>query len=87
MTIQLDIPMRTHLCGTINEQMDSVPVTLCGWVDRRRDLGGLIFIRLRDTSGLLQVVVEPDSGAVFETASQLRNEFCGFSSSKPQSLR
>ncbi len=68
--------MRTHLCGTINEQMDSVPVTLCGWVDRRRDLGGLIFIRLRDTSGLLQVVVEPDSGAVFETASQLRNEFC-----------
>ncbi len=68
--------MRTHLCGTINEQLDSTPVTLCGWVDRRRDLGGLIFMRLRDTSGLVQVVVEPDAGAVFESASQLRNEYC-----------
>jgi len=68
--------MRTHLCGTINEQLDSTPVTLCGWVDRRRDLGGLIFMRLRDASGLVQVVVDPDSGAVFETASQLRNEYC-----------
>ena len=68
--------MRTHLCGTINEQLDSSPVTLCGWVDRRRDLGGLIFLRLRDTSGLVQVVIEPDSGAVFESASKLRNEYC-----------
>jgi aspartyl-tRNA synthetase len=68
--------MRTHLCGAINEQLESTPVTLCGWVDRRRDLGGLIFLRLRDTSGLVQVVIEPDSGAVFAAASQLRNEFC-----------
>lgn len=68
--------MRTHLCGAINEDLISAAVTLCGWVDRRRDLGGLIFIRLRDTSGLLQVVVEPDSGAVFDTAGQLRNEYC-----------
>ncbi len=67
--------MRTHLCGEVNEQLADQSVTLCGWVDRRRDLGGLIFIGLRDIAGVVQVVVEPDSPA-FADAETLRNEFC-----------
>jgi len=67
--------MRTHLCGEVNEQLADQSVTLCGWVDRRRDLGGLIFIGLRDIAGVVQVVVEPDSPA-FADAENLRNEFC-----------
>ncbi|MGK2927327.1 MAG: aspartate--tRNA ligase, partial [Lysobacterales bacterium] len=67
--------MRTHLCGEVNEGLADQPVTLCGWVDRRRDLGGLIFIGLRDHSGVVQVVVEPESPA-FAGAEALRNEFC-----------
>jgi len=67
--------MRTHLCGEVNEQFAEQAVQLCGWVDRRRDLGGLIFVGLRDHSGIVQVVVEPDSPA-FADAEALRNEFC-----------
>lgn len=67
--------MRSHLCGEINENLDGQSVTLCGWVDRRRDLGGLIFIGLRDNAGIVQVVVDPDSEA-FAGAERLRNEFC-----------
>jgi aspartyl-tRNA synthetase len=67
--------MRTHLCGEVNEQLADQAVQLCGWVDRRRDLGGLIFISLRDHAGIVQVVVEPDSPA-FSGAEGLRNEFC-----------
>ncbi len=67
--------MRSHLCGEINETLDGKYVTLCGWVDRRRDLGGLIFIGLRDNAGIVQVVVEPDSTA-FAGAERLRNEYC-----------
>jgi aspartyl-tRNA synthetase len=67
--------MRSHLCGEINETLDGKHVTLCGWVDRRRDLGGLIFIGLRDNAGIVQVVVEPDSTA-FAGAERLRNEYC-----------
>jgi len=67
--------MRSHLCGEVNEKLDGKFVTLCGWVDRRRDLGGLIFIGLRDNAGIVQVVVEPDSTA-FADAERLRNEFC-----------
>lgn len=67
--------MRSHLCGEINENLDGQSVTLCGWVDRRRDLGGLIFIGLRDNAGIVQVVVDPDSEA-FASAERLRNEFC-----------
>lgn len=51
---------RTHGCGTITEAQVGQEVTLCGWVDRRRDHGGLIFIDLRDRSGMLQVVASPD---------------------------
>jgi aspartyl-tRNA synthetase len=67
--------MRTHLCGEVTEQLAGHSVRLCGWVDRRRDLGGLIFIGLRDHAGVVQVVVEPDSPA-FAGAEALRNEFC-----------
>ena len=67
--------MRTHLCGEVNEQFAEQAIQLCGWVDRRRDLGGLIFVGLRDHSGIVQVVVEPDSPA-FADAEALRNEFC-----------
>jgi len=67
--------MRTHLCGEVTEQLAEQGVTLCGWVDRRRDLGGLIFIGLRDRAGVVQVVVEPDSAA-FADAEALRNEYC-----------
>ena len=67
--------MRSHLCGEINETLDGHSITLCGWVDRRRDLGGLIFIGLRDRAGIVQVVVEPDSAA-FADAERLRNEYC-----------
>jgi hypothetical protein len=67
--------MRTHLCGEVNEQLEGQNVRLCGWVDRRRDLGGLIFIGLRDHAGVVQVVVEPDNPA-FQDADALRNEFC-----------
>lgn len=67
--------MRSHLCGEVNESLDGQSVTLCGWVDRRRDLGGLIFIGLRDNAGLVQVVVEPENDA-FADAERLRNEYC-----------
>jgi len=68
--------MRSHLCGQVSEQLTGQTVTLCGWVARRRDLGGLIFIGLRDHAGILQVVVEPDQAEVFEQAEKLRNEYC-----------
>jgi aspartyl-tRNA synthetase len=67
--------MRTHLCGELNEQAADQSVQLCGWVHGRRDLGGLIFISLRDHSGIVQVVIEPDSPA-FTDAEALRNEYC-----------
>jgi aspartyl-tRNA synthetase len=67
--------MRTHLCGEVTEKLSEQSVTLCGWVDRRRDLGGLIFIGLRDHAGIVQVVVEPESPA-FADAEALRNEYC-----------
>jgi aspartyl-tRNA synthetase len=67
--------MRTHLCGEVSEQLEGQIVTLCGWVDRRRDLGGLIFLGLRDIAGTVQVVVDPGSPA-FAAAEGLRNEYC-----------
>ncbi|PMJ89816.1 aspartate--tRNA ligase [Vibrio sp. 10N.261.55.A7] len=68
--------MRTHYCGQLNKSLAGQTVELCGWVNRRRDLGGLIFIDMRDREGIVQVVVDPDMAEVFEVASQLRNEFC-----------
>ncbi len=68
--------MRTHLCGNINENLNGQSVVLCGWVERARDLGGLIFVGLRDHAGVLQVVIEPDNKTAFAEAEKLRNEFC-----------
>ena len=67
--------MRTHYCGEINAEFIDQTVELCGWANRRRDHGGVIFIDLRDRSGLVQVVYDPDIEDVFATAEQVRNEF------------
>jgi len=68
--------MRTHYCGLVDEALTDQDVTLCGWVDTRRDHGGVIFIDLRDHEGIVQVVVEPDNATAFAAAEQLRYEFC-----------
>ena len=68
--------MRSHYCGQLETSLVDQPVTLCGWVNKRRDLGGLIFIDMRDRTGLVQVVFDPDQQALFETANKLRQEFC-----------
>ncbi|WP_405077615.1 aspartate--tRNA ligase [Pectobacterium versatile] len=68
--------MRTNYCGQLNSSHVGQEVTLCGWVNRRRDLGGLIFIDMRDREGLVQVFFDPDRQDVFKLASELRNEFC-----------
>lgn len=68
--------MRTEYCGQLNLSHVGQSVTLCGWVNRRRDLGGLIFIDMRDREGIVQVFFDPDHKTAFEQASELRNEFC-----------
>ncbi|BBM64293.1 aspartate--tRNA ligase [Vibrio alfacsensis] len=68
--------MRTHYCGHLNKSLAGQTVELCGWVNRRRDLGGLIFIDMRDREGVVQVVVDPDMADAYKVAEQLRNEFC-----------
>ena len=67
--------MRTQYCGEVNADFIDQTVELCGWVNRRRDHGGVIFIDLRDRSGVVQVVYDPDIEDVFATAEQVRNEF------------
>ena len=68
--------MRTHYCGLTTEALLGQTVSLCGWVHRRRDHGGVIFIDLRDREGLVQVVCDPDRAEVFKAAEAVRNEFC-----------
>ncbi|MBP6776621.1 MAG: aspartate--tRNA ligase [Piscinibacter sp.] len=68
--------MRTTYCGLVSEALLGQSVTLMGWVHRRRDHGGVIFIDLRDREGLVQVVCDPDREAMFEVAEGVRNEFC-----------
>ncbi|MCA4822521.1 MAG: aspartate--tRNA ligase [Serratia rubidaea] len=68
--------MRTEYCGQLNLSHVGQEVTLCGWVNRRRDLGGLIFIDMRDREGIVQVFFDPDKKAAFDKAFELRNEFC-----------
>ncbi|MEE2804908.1 MAG: aspartate--tRNA ligase [Pseudomonadota bacterium] len=67
--------MRTHLCARVDRSLLGAELNLCGWVQRRRDHGGVIFIDLRDRSGLLQVVVDPDCPEAFARAESVRNEF------------
>lgn len=68
--------MRSHLCGQVNESLAEQQVTVCGWVNRVRNLGGLIFVSLRDHSGILQLVIEPENEPAFAEGEKLRNEFC-----------
>ena len=67
--------MRTQYCGDLNSQHTGQEVVLCGWVQRRRDHGGVIFIDLRDREGLVQVVFDPDRAEVFARAEQVRSEY------------
>jgi aspartyl-tRNA synthetase len=68
--------MRSHYCGLVTEALMGETVQLCGWVNRRRDHGGVIFIDLRDREGYVQVVCDPDRAEMFQTAEDVRNEFC-----------
>ncbi len=67
--------MRTHYCGELNAEHIGDSITVCGWVHRRRDHGGVIFLDLRDRQGLLQVVVDPDTEEAFATADRARSEW------------
>ncbi|MGH8455767.1 MAG: aspartate--tRNA ligase [Stenotrophobium sp.] len=67
--------MRSHYCGQVTEALTGQTVTVCGWVHRRRDHGGVIFIDLRDRDGLLQLVFDPDTKEAFELADKLRSEY------------
>ena len=67
--------MRSHYCGLVNETLTDETVTLCGWVDRRRDHGGVIFLDLRDREGVVQVVFDPDTGEHFQKADSVRSEY------------
>ena len=68
--------MRTEYCGLVTEALMGQTVTLCGWVNRRRDHGGVIFIDLRAREGYVQVVCDPDRPEMFKVAEDIRNEFC-----------
>jgi len=68
--------MRSHYCGQVNEQLSGQEVSVAGWVHRRRDHGGVIFVDLRDREGLLQIVFDPDAKDVFASAERLRSEYC-----------
>ncbi len=68
--------MRSHYSGQLERSLVGQTITLCGWVNKRRDLGGLIFIDVRDRTGLVQVVFDPDNAELLDTANKLRQEFC-----------
>ena len=68
--------MRSNYCGLVTEALMAQTVSLCGWVNRRRDHGGVIFVDLRDREGYVQVVCDPDRADMFTTAEGVRNEFC-----------
>ena len=68
--------MRSHYCGLVTDALLGQTVSLCGWVNRRRDHGGVIFVDLRDREGYVQVVCDPDRADMFKAAEDIRNEFC-----------
>ncbi len=67
--------MRSHYCGALTEANIDETVPLCGWVDRRRDHGGVIFLDLRDRNGIVQVVFDPDTEEHFQRADSVRSEY------------
>ncbi len=67
--------MRSHYCGALSTANIDETVTLCGWVDRRRDHGGVIFLDLRDRQGIVQVVFDPDTEEHFQRADRVRGEY------------
>jgi len=67
--------MRTHYCGLVRESHIDETVTICGWVDRRRDHGGVIFLDMRDREGIVQVVFDPDTETAFALADRVRSEY------------
>src|SRR3989338_2583320 len=67
--------MRSHYCGQLDTSLIGQEVELCGWVNRRRDHGGVIFIDLRDREGMAQVVFDPEQAEAFRIADSVRNEF------------
>jgi aspartyl-tRNA synthetase len=67
--------MRSHYCGQVDDKLIGQEITVAGWVHRRRDHGGVIFVDLRDREGLLQIVFDPDAAAVFKESERLRSEF------------
>jgi len=69
------IMMRSQYCGQLNESLDGQEVTLCGWVHRRRDHGGVIFLDIRDREGMAQVVFDPDRAETFAAADRVRSEY------------
>ncbi|WP_422475845.1 aspartate--tRNA ligase [Endozoicomonas sp. ALB032] len=80
--------MRSHYCGELNLSHDGHEVTLCGWVHRRRDHGGVIFLDMRDREGIAQVVIDPDTEEAFALADKARSEYVlkitGFVRPRPQ---
>jgi len=67
--------MRSHYCGVVDETLIDQEVTLCGWTNRRRDHGGVIFVDLRDREGVVQVVFDPENPEMFNQAESIRNEY------------
>ena len=67
--------MRTHYCGQVTKKLIGQEISVCGWVNRRRDHGGVIFVDLRDRDGILQIVFDPDSPEIFKLAEHIRNEY------------
>ena len=70
---------RSHHCGMLTKEQAGQEVTLCGWVSKRRDHGGLIFIDLRDRSGIVQIVLDHEfAGEYFHLGEEIRNEYVSF---------
>ena len=80
--------MRSNYCGLVTEALMGQTVSLCGWVNRRRDHGGVIFVDLRDREGYVQVVCDPDRADMFKTEKKTKLRFCmkknSFKTKNPQ---